>query len=141
MNVILALPLLAAWQAPAAPQVDGLVAVNVKFQEKSAAKVATTTLQLLQSCVHSSPSSKEEWRRARQKLHIHVKFPKPKTVTVKAFGKIRLEELLVTLPTNTGGIWVRSRETYTYYAKFDFRISEKLQPLLRDAVPARKVTK
>jgi hypothetical protein len=121
-----------AERAPEAPDVRGLIATPVHFNGAAREKAAATALELLASCSYSTASTEEDWAKVFRQCHLHVRLPRPRTVAV-GDDKVKVEELLISFPTNSGGIWVRSGEDFTYFAKFDFTVCKRLQELLQAA--------
>jgi hypothetical protein len=139
MNVIVACLLLTA-SAAGPPdglvEVKGLIATRVQFGGDAREKVASAGLDLLRSCTHSATASEEDWLKALHKCHLDIKFTTPRNLIVNRSEKITVAEMLITFPLASGGIWVRSGERYTHFAKFDPQLCIKIQELLGEAKPA-----
>ena len=66
---------------------------------------------------------------------MHVRFAKPREVAVKEGTKVKVDELIISFPTNTGGIWVRSGDDYHYYTKFEHEHCLAIHELLKTGKP------
>src|SRR5262249_1459006 len=120
-----------------APEVHGLLATRVQFAGDDREKVSAVAVKLLASCsTVPLPCTEEDWERVFRRCHLHVKLAKPRTGTVNGREKVQVAEMVISFPTNTGGVWVRSGNDYTYFAKFAPRLCIELQGLLKAAKPA-----
>ena len=130
---LLLLPGLAADTA-AVPEVRALLVTHLGFTEKQREKLAEAAVKMLGSCSSSCPSSEKDFESLFKQCHLHVKFAKPREVTADR-KKIRVDELIVSFPTNTGGIWVRTGEDYHYFTKFQHEPCLEIQELLKAGKP------
>jgi hypothetical protein len=117
------------------PQVRGLLVTHLGIEQKDREEVAATAIKLLSSCHSSCPSKEEDFEKIFRQCHLHVKFSKPQDVTVGQTQKMKVDELVVSFPTNTGGIWVRSREDYNYFTKFEYKHCLALHELMKAGKP------
>jgi hypothetical protein len=137
MTALAALMVLVASQQPGEvvrhPEVTGLVATRIQFPEEVRERVAAACLELLAGCTHSAAAQDTDWLQGLRACHVQVKFPAPRKVVVNGAEKVLVSELVVTFPLHsTGAIYVRSGDTYLYFAKFTTP-GNKLQGLLREA--------
>jgi hypothetical protein len=133
--LLLLLPVIGA-EAPPAPEVRALVVTHLGFTEKEREKLAETAVKLLASCSSSCPSSEKDFQSLFRQCHMHVRFPKPREVAVRGERiNIKVDELIVSFPTNTGGIWVRSGDDYRYFTKFEHEHCLKIHELLKSGKP------
>ena len=130
---LLLLPVLAA-DAPAVPEVRALLVTHLGFADKDREKLAEAAVKMLASCSSSCPSSEKGFESLFRQCHLHVKFAKPREVTADR-KKIKVDELIVSFPTNTGGIWVRSGEDYYYFTKFAYEPCLEINELLKAGKP------
>jgi hypothetical protein len=122
-------------QPAVVPEVRALLVTHLSFAAEEREKVAATALQLLESCGHSQPSTGDDFERIFQQCHLYVKFPKPQPLIVSDGQKLQVEELIVSFPTNRGGIWVRSGRDYVYLAKFSPDVCRSLHERLKAGKP------
>ena len=133
--VFLLLSVLAA-DAPAVPEVRALLVTHLGFTKKDREKLAEATVKLLSSCHSSCPSTEKDFQSLSRQCHLHIKFAKSREVTVQGDGKkIKVDELIVSFPTNTGGIWVRIGEDYHYFTKFKYEPCLEINELLKAGKP------
>ena len=131
--LLLLLPGLPADTA-AVPEVRALLVTHLGFTEKQREKLAEAAVKMLGSCSSSCPSSEKDFESLFKQCHLHVKFAKPREVTADR-KKIRVDELIVSFPTNTGGIWVRTGEDYHYFTKFEHEPCLEINELLKAGKP------
>jgi hypothetical protein len=130
---LLLLPGLAADTA-AVPEVRALLVTHLGFTEKQREKLAEAAVKMLASCSSSCPSSEKDFESLFKQCHLHVKFAKPREVTADR-KKTKVDELIVSFPTNTGGIWVRTGEDYHYFTKFKHGPCLEIHELLKAGKP------
>jgi hypothetical protein len=118
----------------AAPEVRALVVTHLGFSDKDREKLAEAAVKMLASCSSSCPSSEKDVESLFKQCHLHVKFAKPREVTADR-KKIKVDELIVSFPTNTGGIWVRSGDDYRYFTKFEYGPCLEIHELLKAGKP------
>ena len=139
MNALMSLLVLLPVAADPAdlPQVRGLLVTHLAFEPKDREEVAATAIKLLASCHSSCPSKEEDFEKIFRQCHLHVKFSKPQEVTVEHSKnrKMKVDELVVSFPTNTGGIWVRSGKDYNYFTKFEYEHCLALHELMKAGKP------
>jgi hypothetical protein len=116
------------------PQVRALLVTHLGFEEKDRDKIAEAAVKLLASCSSSCPSSEKDFESIFRQCHLHVKFAKPRELTADR-QKVNVDELVVSFPTNTGGIWVRIDKDYRYFTKFDCEQCLALHELLKAGKP------
>ena len=117
------------------PQVRGLLVTHLGFEAKDREEVAATAIKLLSSCHSSCASKEEDFEKIFRQCHLHVKFSKPQEVMVAQKQNMKVDELVVSFPTNTGGIWVRSGEDYNYFTKFEHKHCLALHELMKVGKP------
>lgn len=115
---------------------------KVAYTRNSRERIARKSVDLLASCIYMNP--RPNWgasstappgiENARKQSHLDLVFSTPQKVEVAA-EKVTLDvkELVITLPLNSGGIWVRTDDGVKYFAKFDCIVSHDLQKLLSEA--------
>jgi hypothetical protein len=131
----LLLPVVAAEPA-AVPEVRALLVTHLGFTEKEREKLADAAVKLLSSCSSSCPSKEKDFEAIFRQCHLHIKFAKPREVAVRGEGKkIQVDEFVVSFPTNTGGIWVRCGDDYSYFTKFEYEHCLKINELLKAGKP------
>jgi len=131
----LLLPLCAA-EPSAVPEVRALLVTHLGFTEKDREKLADAAVKMLGSCSSSCSSSEKDFESLFRQCHLHVKFAKPREVALKKEGKkIKVDEFIVSFPTNTGGIWVRTGEDYHYFTKFECEPCLEINELLKAGKP------
>jgi hypothetical protein len=131
--VFFLLPLLGA-EPVAVPEVRALAVTHLRFAEKDREKLAEAAVKMLASCSSSCPSSEKDFESLLKQCHLHVKFAKPREVTAD-HKKVQVDELIVSFPTNTGGIWVRTGEDYHYFTKFAHEHVLEIHELLKAGKP------
>jgi hypothetical protein len=136
MNTALFLlfPVLAAEPA-AVPKVRALVVTHLGFTEKDREKLADAAARMLASCSSSCSTAEKDFESIFRQCHLHVKFAKPREVAVNGAEKVMVDELVISLPTNTGGIWVRCGKDYRYFTKFDYKSCLEIHELLKAGKP------
>jgi hypothetical protein len=132
--LLLLLPALAADTATV-PEVRALLVTHLGFTENQREKLAGAAVKLLSSCHSSCPSSEKDFQSLFKQCHLHVKFARPREVNVREGKKLKVDELIVSFPTNTGGIWVRSGEDYSYFTKFAYEHCLEINELLKAGKP------
>jgi hypothetical protein len=140
MNALaLTLLVMAAGAGPvSAPEVRGLLATRVTFDDAAGAKLASAILDLLATSSYSRVATEEEWLDAGRRCHVRAKFPAPpRSVEVNGAAKLEVAEVIATFPlASTGGLWVRSGDRYAYFAKYSGPALGEIQSLLRAAKSA-----
>jgi len=121
-------------QEASLPEVRALLVTHLGFEEKDRGKIAETAVKLLASCSSSCPSSEKDFESIFRQCHLHVKFAKPREVTADR-QKVKVDEFVVSFPTNTGGIWVRIGTDYHYFTKFACEQCLALHELLKTGKP------
>jgi hypothetical protein len=116
------------------PEVRALLVTHLGFTEKQRENLADAAVKMLASCSSSCPSSEKDFESLFRQCHLHVKFAKPREVTADRKA-IKVDELIVSFPTNTGGIWVRTGEDYHYFTKFKHEPCLEIQELLKAGKP------
>jgi hypothetical protein len=121
----------------AKPEVRGLLATDVTFSDDAGARLAAAVVDLLRSASYSRAATEEEWLAARRHCHIRVRFPEGARPVVPRDGeKVEVDEVIATFPlASTGGLWVRSGDRITYFAKYSASSVDLVQRLLREARP------
>jgi hypothetical protein len=133
--LFLFLPVFAAEPA-AVPEVRALLVTHMGFTEKDRQKLANAAVKMLSSCSSSCPSAEKDFQSIFRQCHLHVKFARPREVAVKREGKkVKVDELIISFPTNTGGIWVRTGDDYHYFTKFECEPCLEIHELLKAGKP------
>jgi hypothetical protein len=130
----LLLPVLAAGPA-AVPEVRALLVTHLGFTDTDREQLAEAAVKLLASCHSSCPSAEKDFESLFRQCHLHVKFSKPREVTVQEGKRVKVDELIISFPTNTGGIWVRSGDDYRYFTKFEHEPVLEIHELLKRGKP------
>jgi hypothetical protein len=138
MNALAVTLLVTALGNGPAPEVRGLLATRVTFDDAAGAKLASAILDLLATSSYSRVATESEWLDAGRECHVRVKFPEPpRSVEVNGTAKLEVAEVTATFPlASTGGLWVRSGDRYAYFAKYSGPSMDTIQALLREARPA-----
>jgi hypothetical protein len=131
---LLLLPALAA-DPVAVPEVRALLVTHLGFTEKQREKLAGAAVKMLSGCHSSCPSSEKDFQSLFKQCHLHVRFARPREVSVREGKKLKVDELIVSFPTNTGGIWVRCGEDYGYFTKFEHESCLDIHELLKAGKP------
>jgi hypothetical protein len=135
MNTALVLLLSVPAAEPARePEVRALLVTHLGFTEKQREKLAEAAVKMLSTCSSSCPSPEKDFESLFRQRHLHVKFANPRDVTADR-KRIKVDELIVSFPTNTGGIWVRTGEDYHYFTKFQPEPCLEIQELLKAGKP------
>jgi len=116
------------------PEARALLVTHLGFTEKQRENLSDAAVKMLASCSSSCPSSEKDFQSLFKQCHLHVKFAKPREVTADR-KKIKVDELIVSFPTNTGGIWVRTGDDYHYFTKFGHERCLEIQELLKAGRP------
>jgi hypothetical protein len=132
--LFLLLPVVAA-EPTTVPEVRALLVTHLGFTEKDREKLADAAVKMLASCGSSCSSSEKDFQSLFRQCHMHVKFAKPREVPVREDKKLKVDELIISFPTNTGGIWVRSGDDYYYYTKFEHETVLAINDLLKSGKP------
>src|SRR5947209_5734953 len=110
--LFLLLPVVAAEPAKV-PEVRALLVTHLGFTEKEREKITDAAVKMLASCSSSCSSQEKDFEAIFRQCHLHVKFAKPREINVKHEGKkLKVDEFVISFPTNTGGIWVKSGDDY-----------------------------
>jgi hypothetical protein len=133
MAFLLFVPFLGTEPA-AVPEVRAVLVTHLGFTEKDREKLAKAAVKMLSSCGSSCPSSEKDFQSLFKQCHLHVKFAKPRKVTADR-KTVMVDELIVSFPTNTGGIWVRSGEDHSYFTKFEYETCLEIHELLKAGKP------
>jgi hypothetical protein len=122
-------------EPPAVPEVRALLVTHLGFTKKDRQKLAEEAAAMLSSCHSSCPSAEKDFESIFRVCHLHVKFAKPREVTAKDGKNVKVDELIISFPTNTGGIWVRSGTEYRYFTKFEPEPCLAIHELLKAGKP------
>jgi hypothetical protein len=137
MNTLVCLLALTAYEPEKAgvPEVHALLVTYLEFKEQDREKIADAALKLLSSCSPSCSSTEEDFESIRRLCHLHVKFAKPREVKVGGTDKVKVDELIVRFPTNTGRIVVRIDKDYFSYSKYEYERVKALHEVLKAGKP------
>jgi len=116
------------------PEARALLVTHLGFTERQREQLAEAAVKMLASCSSSCASSEKDFQSLFKQCHLHVKFAKPREMTSDR-KEIKVDELIVSFPTNAGGIWVRSGEDYHYFTKFKHEHCLEIQELLKSGKP------
>ena len=127
------------------PEVSGVIATPVLFQDRVREKIAEAGIALLASCRYAHVPNEgpmPEWGDTlldtrSKKAYLHIRLAKPRTIKTVAEEKVEVSEMLIVLPLNNGGLWVRSGDRAKGFGKYAGDEMVRLQQLLREAVPAK----
>jgi hypothetical protein len=112
---------------------------KVWFPAKSLAEGARATIDLLESCHDASDDTVTytlaDLKKAQKGDHVRLVFAKPVTVTVLR-DKLKVSELILTQPLNTGVFWLRCSDKVVRCTKYEFK---KEKPFLEWRRQARLV--
>jgi hypothetical protein len=121
-------------------QVSGVIdGKHLQFSPEVRQKVVTDSVSLLASCcyssLHDSSTNTLHFEDAMKQSHLRIIFPKPQIVEVQLDEKmkVKVKELVITLPLASAAIWVRSDDSTSYFAKFTPETLFKLQASLKEA--------
>ena len=114
---------------------------RVEFSSDDRALLVQKSFDLLASCGYmdakpkwGAPSQPQSIADAQKQSHLHLVFSsahKVKIPTEKVTLQVR--EIVISLPLNTAGIWVRTDDGVQYFAMFDHTVCEELQKQLDKA--------
>jgi hypothetical protein len=127
------------------PEVSGVIATPVRFPGQARERIAEAALALLASCRYAHvPNEGEmpEWDDTlldtrNQKAYLHIRLAKARTIKTAAEQKVEVSEMVIVLPLNNGGIWVRSGERAKRFGKYTQDEGVRLQALLKEAEPVK----
>jgi hypothetical protein len=117
------------------PQVSVIINdKKMEFAPEVRAKLVEEAVELLSSCIHKDLEPGRRLKDAMKESHLSVKFPSPRRVEVPVEEiTVEVQEMVITLPLNSGGIWVRSDKGVIYFAKFKHTIVQELEKLLKES--------
>ena len=130
------------------PEVRGVLATRVTFDDDVSEKLATASLELLANCSMGQAASEREWADADRGCHLRLRFIEPRTVSISRPASARsglpekaeVSEMILTFPLGSGRVWIRSGDEYAWYAKWPglahTQLCNPIQLLLREASPA-----
>ena len=114
---------------------------SVEFSPEVRAQVVQKSVDLLSSCIHmdpkpiwGAPGQPQTIADAQKESHLRLVYSSARIVEVPVEKvTVQVREMVITLPLNTGGIWVRTEDRVIYFAKFSHTTVEELQALLKGA--------
>jgi hypothetical protein len=115
----------------AVPEVQALLVTYLEFTEQDREKIADAAIKMLSSCSPPCSSTEEDFESIRRLCHLHVKFAKPREVKLGGTDKVKVDELIVRFPSNTGRIVVRTDKDYFSYTKYQCEHVKALHELLK----------
>jgi hypothetical protein len=66
--------------------------------------------------------------------HLQLEFSNDQKIEIPIYKMtLQAREIVITLPLNTAGIWVRTDDGVMYFAMFNYKAMEHLQKLLDEA--------
>ena len=107
---------------------------QVEFPDQGLADGVKAAVGLLESCHDESLYEADELKKAEKGDHVRLLFPKPITVMVMG-EKVEVSQLVFRRPLNTGVFWVRTRDKWRRYSKYEFRKEKPFEAWLRQAQP------
>jgi hypothetical protein len=127
------------------PEVSGVIATPVLFRDQARERIAEAGLALLASCHYAHvPNEGEmpEWDDTlldtrNKKAYLHIRLAKARTIKTAAEQKVEVSEMIIVLPLNNGGIWVRSGDRAKRFGKYTQAEGARLQGLLKEAEPVK----
>jgi hypothetical protein len=147
MGILLALlalvPAADDGQAVPAAEVRGNLATRVMFKGADSDRAAEACLELLASCHYSRvpaegplPGWADTYSQAfNTRSHLHVRLAKPRAVKCADGVAVEVSEMLVLLPLNNGGLWVRVGDEAKAFGKYEHDKCVVLQRVLNHAEP------
>lgn len=96
---------------------------------------------LLASCAYmdakpkwGAPTEPKSITDAQKESHLYFTFASPRTVEVPVLKtKVRVREMVISLPLAVGGIWARTDEGVSYFAMFEYTNTLAINKLLKEA--------
>lgn len=105
------------------------------FPEKGIADGVKAVVGLLESCHSESLYQADELKEAERGDHVRLVFAKPITVAV-VNEEVKISELVLRRPLNTGVFWVRTGDGWRRYSKYEYQKEAPFEAWLRQARPA-----
>ena len=114
---------------------------RVKFSSDDHAQLVQKSFALLASCGYmdakpkwGTPSQPQSIADAQKQSHLHLVFSSAHKVKIPTENvTLQVREIVISLPLNTAGIWVRTDNGVQYFAMFDHSVAEELQKELDKA--------
>jgi hypothetical protein len=111
----------------------------LKFSAEFRAEAIQKSVDLLSSCAFmdshpkwGTPANPQSMADAQKDSHMRLIFSSPRKVEVPIEKiTVQVREMVISLPLNSAGIWVRTDEGVLYFAKFSHSTVEKLRTLLK----------
>jgi hypothetical protein len=111
----------------------------LKFSPELRAEAVQKSVDLLSSCAYKdlhpkwgTPANPQSMADAQKDSHMRLVFSSPRKVEVPIEKvTVQVREMVISLPLNTAGIWVRTNDGVLYFAKFSHATAEELRTLLK----------
>jgi hypothetical protein len=114
-----------------AVHINGIIdGKQLELKPEMKERLADDSLGLLSSCMYwsalwySNPScytNSSCFAEVQKGSHLHFVFAKPRTIDVKLADidvRVEVYEMVITLPLASGQVWVKTKSTTSYFAKF-----------------------
>ena len=94
--------------------------------------------RLLASCSNTVFHPKNTLENAKRKSHLHFTFTEPRSFDLGIEKKtettgVQVKEAVITLPLSSGGAWINSTRFRWYCSKYDAKITQKMEEILKSA--------
>jgi hypothetical protein len=114
---------------------------SLNFSPELRAEAVQKSVDLLSSCAYmdshpkwDTPANPKSMADAQKDSHMRLVFSSPRKVEVPIEKiTVQVREMVISLPLNTAGIWVRTDDGVLYFAKFNHATVEELRTLLEKA--------
>ena len=111
---------------------------NIDLNDSFRPKLVQRSIDLLAGSAYmnanpnwGAPTEPQTIADAKKEPHLHLVFSKPRKVEIPILNvAVKAQEMVITLPLKRAGIWVRTNNGVTYFAKFKPLDAESLQKLL-----------
>jgi hypothetical protein len=116
---------------------------SVEFNPDIRGQVAQKSIDLLASCGYVNPKPKwgaaptepKSMADAQKESHVHLLFSTPINVEVPIEQvTVHVDEMVISLPLVTAGIWVRTDDRVMYFAMFSHTAYEGLHKVLAEVL-------
>ena len=130
---------LAFARAADAVQVSGVIdGKKLQLTPELQKRLVEESVRLLASCSNTVVHPKSTLENAKRKSHLHFAFIEPRSFdlgTEKKTGAtgVQVKEMVLTLPLSSGGAWIDSTQFRWYCSKFDAKITQEMEEILRSA--------
>jgi len=138
-TICLLIASLAFAHAADAVRVSGVVdGKKLQLTPELQKRLTEESVKLLASCSNTVIQPKNTLENAKRKSHLHFTFVEPRSFdlgTEKKTGAtgVQVKEMVLTLPLSSGGAWIDSTQFRWYCSKFDAKITQEMEEILRSA--------